>query len=125
MVSSDFDAHTRIYQDVFAITWREGDKNARIDERVAASKAADKLLTVRGIEASFAISLLDGNVSISGRSKGKINVQLILEKLDGGGHFDMAGAQLTGDSLPEAYDLLRSAIDEYILQTPELFAEND
>ena len=125
MVSSDFDAHTRIYQDVFAITWRKGDKSVRIDERVAASKAADKLLTVRGIEASFAISLLDGNVSISGRSKGKINVQLILEKLDGGGHFDMAGAQLASDSLPEAYELLRSAIDEYILQNPELFAEED
>lgn len=49
-------------------------------------------------------------------------MQLILEKLDGGGHFDMAGAQVSG-TVEEALDQLRAAIDEYRLQYPELFGK--
>ena len=88
---------------------------------IAASKAADKLLGVRGIEASFALAVINNNVIISGRSKGRINVQLILEKLEGGGHFDMAGAQVNNSTVEEAYELLCGAIDEYKLQFPEQF----
>jgi c-di-AMP phosphodiesterase-like protein len=61
-------------------------------------------------------------VAISARSKGKINVQLIMEKLDGGGHFDMAGAQIAG-GVTEAYNLLTAAIDEYRTQFPEQFGK--
>ena len=89
-------------------------------DRVAAAKAADKLLTLRGVEASFALALVPGGVAISARSKGKINVQLLMEKLDGGGHFDMAGAQVSG-GVGEAYELLTAAIDEYRMQFPEQF----
>ena len=53
---------------------------------------------------------------ISGRSKGKINVQLILEKLEGGGHFDMAGAQVEGATVAEVYEMLKEAIDEYMAE---------
>lgn len=120
-VSSEFDAHTTLYQDVFAITWLSLDHEPSSDDRIAASKAADKLLGLRGVEASFAMAVVNGNVIISGRSKGKVNVQLILEKLDGGGHFDMAGAQVGGQSIPHAYTLLKEAIDEYVLQNPQLF----
>ena len=97
LVSGDFDAHTRIYSDTFAITWLSEDHVPSGGDRVAAAKAADKLLSLRGVEASFALALVPGGVAISARSKGKINVQLIMEKLDGGGHFDMAGAQVPGD----------------------------
>ena len=83
-------------------------------------RSADKLLSLRGVEASFALALVPGGVAISARSKGKINVQLIMEKLDGGGHFDMAGAQVPGN-VSEAYDRLTVAIDEYRLQFPEQF----
>ena len=120
LVAGDFDAHTRIYEETFAITWLSEDHVPAAGDRVAAAKAADKLLTLRGVEASFALALVPGGVAVSARSKGKINVQLIMEKLDGGGHFDMAGAQVPGD-VSEAYDRLTAAIDEYRLQFPEQF----
>ncbi|MBQ3508166.1 MAG: DHH family phosphoesterase [Clostridia bacterium] len=120
LVAGDFDAHTHVYKDSFAITWLSEDHVPTGGDRIAAAKAADKLLTLRGVEASFALALVPGGVAISARSKGKINVQLIMEKLDGGGHFDMAGAQVPGD-VSEAYDRLTAAIDEYRLQFPEQF----
>ena len=57
--------------------------------RIIASKAADKMLTLKGVDAAFAIVRIGEFIHISGRSNGKINVQLILEKLKGGGHFDL------------------------------------
>ncbi len=122
LVAGDFDAHTRVYADSFAITWLSEDHVPTGSDRIAAAKAADKLLTLRGVEASFALALVPGGVAVSARSKGKINVQLIMEKLDGGGHFDMAGAQVPGD-VSEAYERLTAAIDEYRMQFPELFEE--
>ncbi len=122
LVAGDFDAHTRVYADSFAITWLSEDHVPTGSDRIAAAKAADKLLTLRGVEASFALALVPGGVAVSARSKGKINVQLIMEKLDGGGHFDMAGAQVPGD-VSEAYERLTAAIDEYCMQFPELFEE--
>ena len=120
LVAGDFDAHTRIYDKVFAVTWLSEDHIPAPGDRVAASKAADKLLSLRGVEASFAFAPVGAGIAISARSKGKINVQIIMEKLEGGGHFDMAGAQVTG-GIHEAYELLISAIDEYKLQYPEQF----
>ena len=118
LVAGDFDAHTNVYSDYFAITWLSEDHIPSSGDRIAASKAADKLLTLRGVEASFALALVPGGVAISARSKGKINVQLIMEKLDGGGHFDMAGGQVAG-SVADAYDRLTTAIDEYCAQFPD------
>ncbi len=117
-VAGDFDANTRIFRGIFAISYLSASHRPSPDDRISASKAADKMLGIRGIEASFAFALVSGGVSISARSKGRINVQLIMEKLDGGGHFDMAGAQVSG-SIAEAYDLLTSAIEEYRMQFPD------
>ena len=122
LVAGDFDAHTHIYDSVFAVTWLSDDHVPAPGDRIAASKAADKLLSLRGVEASFAFAPVGAGIAISARSKGKINVQIIMEKLEGGGHFDMAGAQVTG-GVPEAYELLVGAISEYKLQYPELFAD--
>ena len=124
LVAGDFDAHTRVYDEVFAITWLSDDHVPSPNDRIAASKAADKLLTLRGIEASFAFAPAGSGISISARSKGRVNVQLIMEKLEGGGHFDMAGAQITG-GISEAYELLTAAIDEYKLQFPDQFRKDD
>ena len=82
--------------------------------RVAAAKAADKLLTVRNVNASFALVLIGDTVHISGRSNGKVNVQLILEKIGGGGHFDVAGAAVSSSEIDEAKAMLIGAIDEYL-----------
>ena len=112
-VASAFDSTAHIYRDVIAITWLSTDREPSPEDRVAAAKAADNLLSLKGIEASFAMVLMNDTVAISGRSKGDINVQLILEKLQGGGHFDVAGAQVKTASLQDAYDLLKSAINDY------------
>ena len=86
--------------------------NAWMD-RVAAAKAADKLLSVDGVMASFAICKIENTVFISARSNGKINVQMIIEKLGGGGHFDAAATQLKDTTVNEALAQLKDAIDEY------------
>ena len=83
-------------------------------DRVAASKAADKLLNVKNVDASFALVLIDNVIHISARSNGTINVQLILEKLNGGGHYNIAGAQLSGRNMKDALIRLKGAIDEYL-----------
>ncbi len=124
LVAGDFDAHTRLYENLFAISWLGSDHEPSPGDRIAASKAADKMLGIRGVEASFAFAVIGNSVAISARSKGRINVQLIMEKLDGGGHFDMAGAQVSG-GIDEAYELLTAAIDEYRIQFPEQCTVND
>ena len=106
-----FGAGVEIFRDRCAITTSEGTGSAH--DRVAAAKAADKLLTVRQVDAAFALVKVGDAVHISARSNGTINVQLILEKIGGGGHFDMAGASLSGGELSEAKELLLGAIDAY------------
>lgn len=116
ITASDFGSRTQIHRDRIAITWLGSDQHrtGKVNERVAAAKAADRLLTVRGIDASFALVDVGDAVSISARSGDAINVQIIMEKLGGGGHFDMAGAQIKSTSLNYAYDLLIGAIDDYL-----------
>ncbi len=106
-----FGAGAHIYRKQIAITATCGTGSA--NDRVAAAKASDKLLTVRNVNAAFALILLGETVHISARSNGTINVQLILEKIGGGGHFDMAGAALAGNTLEEAEARLTEAIDAY------------
>ena len=78
------------------------------------AKAADELLTIGNITASFVLGVMeDGKVCISGRSIGDVNVQMILEKLGGGGHITLAGAQLENVTIDEAKQELISKINEY------------
>ena len=101
-----------IYRTRIAITKTIGQNPAT--DRVAAARAADKLLSIRAVDAAFAMVATGDVIHISARSNGTINVQLILEKLNGGGHFDVAGAQLEKVSLHEATIKLKGAIDEYL-----------
>lgn len=78
-----------------------------------AAQAADALTTIRGITAAFVLGSTSGSVIISGRSLGDINVQLILETLGGGGHLNIAGAQLTGVTVEQAKNLLIEAVKTY------------
>ncbi|WP_322174615.1 DHH family phosphoesterase [Acutalibacter caecimuris] len=81
------------------------------DLRVAAAQAADELLSIQGVKASFVLYKMGGDVSMSARSLGDVNVQLILEEFGGGGHFTMAGAQIKNVSLGEARRMLIRALD--------------
>ncbi|MDO4571722.1 MAG: DHH family phosphoesterase [Clostridia bacterium] len=87
----------------------ENVKNAKL----IAAKAADELIGIRGIEAAFVLGREDGAISLSGRSLGNINVQVVCEKLGGGGHLTMAGAQLGDLDMEEASAMTRAAINEY------------
>ena len=107
-----FGARVEIYRDQLAITTSTGTGSAH--DRVAAAKAADKLLTVRQVNAAFALVKIGEVIHISARSNGTINVQLILEKIGGGGHFDVAGAAVNDKTVEDAKAMLMSAIDEYL-----------
>lgn len=82
------------------------------DIRVVSSQAADELLGISGVDASFVLFQSGTQACISARSMGKINVQVIMESLGGGGHQTMAAAQLEGVSLPDARERLLAAIRE-------------
>ena len=90
-------------------------KDSKEYDTVVISKAADTMLAMSGIEASFVIAKnSQGDISISARSRSKINVQRIMEELGGGGHFNLAAARLTDMSLQEAGDKLKTVISNEI-----------
>ena len=83
------------------------------DTSIVCAKAADELLTISDITASFVLGQMDDKICISGRSIGDVNVQVILEKLGGGGHITLAGAQVEGKTIEEVKQELISKINEY------------
>ena len=107
-----FRSNVTVYRDVTAISVAEGIGDS--DDTIPASRAADKLLELDGIKASFVLIQIGDAIHISARSVGTINVQLILEQLQGGGHFDAAGAQIKGATTDEVVKLLKDAIDRYL-----------
>ena len=111
MSEAKFNTNITMYLDRIAIT--ESDGSDPSFDRIAAAKAADKLLTVRGVDASFALVTINDKIHISARSNGKINVQLILEKMGGGGHFDSAAAAISGTDMKGVLYRLKDAIDAY------------
>ena len=106
--------NAEIINDSIAISVYEEDNDGA---NIIIAKAADELLTISDITASFVMAKIGEKVFISGRSIGDINVQLILEKLGGGGHITLAGAQLEGFSLEDAKDELVVRINEYLLES--------
>lgn len=108
---SRFHTAINIYRSNIALSSCEGETDETY--RIIASKAADKMLTLRGIDAAFTLVKIGDQIHISGRSSGTINVQLILEKLHGGGHFDVAGAQVVNESVMNVLETLKQSIDEY------------
>jgi c-di-AMP phosphodiesterase-like protein len=79
-----------------------------------AAQAADALLSIKGIQASFVLADTGEFVMVSGRSLGAVNVQIILERIGGGGHLTVAGAQLHGMPLDEAVKTLMNSIHTYL-----------
>lgn len=83
--------------------------------RIVAAQAADEMLTIDNVRGAFVIFEDDGAIGISGRSFDKFNVQVILEKLGGGGHMTIAGARITEEtSIDDIKERLTNAIDEYL-----------
>ena len=110
-IISDIVKNTELINDTIGIAvYNKVDKNAGI----ICAKAADELITISDITASFVIGNVGDKICISGRSIGDINVQVILEKLGGGGHITVAGAQLHELTLEEAKKLVIEKINEYL-----------
>ncbi|MBE6700766.1 MAG: hypothetical protein E7582_02615 [Ruminococcaceae bacterium] len=101
-----------IYRDIIAISML--DTEGTVEDKISASKVADKLLEVDGVLASFVLCNIKDAVHISARSIGTVNVQLVLEKLNGGGHFDSAGAQVSDSTMTAVLQDLKDSIDEYL-----------
>lgn len=113
-IISNIVRNVEIHNDTIAVSVFEQENT---DANLIIAKAADELLTISDITASFVMAKVGDKIFISGRSIGDINVQLIMEKLGGGGHITLAGAQLEGFSLEDAKDELIIRINEYLLET--------
>ncbi len=107
---ADIVKNADIVNSTIAIATYEFDEQ---NSNLICAKAADELLTISTITASFVLGISDDKIFISGRSIGDINVQMILEKLGGGGHITLAGAQIKGTTLEEAKEMLMAKINEY------------
>lgn len=103
--------HAEVYKGAFAISVCPGKMES---PTIVGAQAADELLNIIGIKASFVMTEYQGKIYISSRSIDEINVQLIMEQLGGGGHLNVAGAQLAGCTLSEAKHALQITIDKML-----------
>lgn len=100
-----------VYRDEYAIAQCPGDIDS---PTVLAAQAANELLDISGIKASFVLTIYEGRIFLSARSIDEVNVQIIAEKLGGGGHINSAGAQFDHTDMDEAISLLKETIDNMI-----------
>ena len=103
--------NAKIYRSGIAIAVQE-----QPQDRVVAAQAADELLNIAGVDTSIVVYPMEGGVFMSARSIGDVNVQILMEKLGGGGNRASAAVQLKAVELPEAVRQLRAAIDDYFEQ---------
>jgi len=99
----------KIYKNGIALAFGEADKC-----RISIAQAADELLGIKGVQTSFVVAKDGDTVHVSGRSIGNINVQVILEKLGGGGSQATAGLQVAGKDVADVVEELKQAIDDYL-----------
>lgn len=121
MLRNDMDAykaraeavrHAEVFHNMFAISVCPADNIE--SPTVACAQAANELLNIIGIKASFVLTEYHDRIYISARSIDEINVQLVMERLGGGGHMNSAGAQLTGCTLEDAKRIIENTLDEMI-----------
>ncbi len=103
---------TQLYLDTYAITESKAENIE--SPTVLAAKIANSLLDINGVKASFVLTNHNNKIYISARSIDEVNVQIMMEQLGGGGHINMAGAQLVDKTMEEAKDIIREMIDKMI-----------
>ena len=104
-----------VYRDAFAVSHYLPSPADRVESpTVVGAQAANELLNIVGIKASFVLTGYNNKIYISARSIDEIDVQAIMERLGGGGHLNVAGAQMDGKTVDEVQDLLTDVIDEMI-----------
>lgn len=103
---------TELYLDSFAIT--ESSAKDVESPTVLAAKIANSLLDINGVKASFVLTKYNDKIYISARSIDEVNVQAMMERLGGGGHINMAGAQLEDSTVEEAKERIRQMLDQML-----------
>lgn len=111
VVKAEIIQRTEIIDERICISYSEEE----IDNiNIVIAKAADELLNIKKIEASFVLGIKGDTVFVSARSLGDINVHVLMEKLGGGGHIDIAGTQIKDVGLLKAYQMVKDVIQEYL-----------
>ncbi len=103
-------SNMKLYRENMAISILEDEIDNPL---LVVAQACDELLNIDNINASFVLCKINNNISISARSFGEINVQIIMEKLGGGGHQSISATQIKDVTIEEAVNMLKGAIDEY------------
>lgn len=103
---------TELYRGQYAIA--ESKADGIESPTVFASKIANSLLDINGVKASFVLTQYKGRIFISARSIDEVNVQVIMENMGGGGHINMAGAQVSDKTIEEVKDMVRKQIDDML-----------
>lgn len=103
---------SEVYKSAFAITVFDGE--GLESPTIGGAKAANQLLDISGIKASFVITQYEDKLYISARSIDEVNVQLVMEKLGGGGHMSIAGAQLTNCTIQQAVNTIKLTLDNML-----------
>ena len=104
--------HAEVYRSSFAISVCPSENVE--SPTIVGAQAANELLNIIGIKASFVLTEYNDKIYISSRSIDEINVQIIMEKLGGGGHLNVAGAQLTGVTIVQAKRMIQDTLDEML-----------
>ena len=107
---ADAVSHAQIYLDAYAISVCNAEDVQ--SPTVVGAQAANDLLNIKGVKASFVLTRYQNEIFISARSIDEVNVQLIMEKMGGGGHLNVAGCQLSNTSIEEAIETLKSTINK-------------
>ena len=105
---------SEVYKSAFAITVFDGE--GLESQTIGGAKAANQLLDISGIKASFVITQYEDKLYISARSIDEVNVQLVMEKLGGGGHMSIAGAQLTNCTIQQAVNTIKLTLDNMLAE---------
>ena len=109
---ADAVSQAEIYREEFAISVCQSD--GLESPTIVGAQAANELLNIKGIKASFVLTRYQNKVYVSARSIDEVNVQLVMERMGGGGHMSIAGAQLEGKTIEETDELLKHTIDSML-----------
>ena len=109
---ADAVSQAEIYRNAYAISTCTSDDIQ--SPTVVGAQAANELLNIRGVKASFILTEYQNQIYVSARSIDEVNVQIIMEKMDGGGHLNIAGCQLNGVSISEGIGILKATLDKMI-----------
>ena len=109
---ADAVSHAQIYRDVYAISVCKA--QGVQSPTIVGAQAANELLNIKGIKASFILTDYQDRIFISARSIDEVNVQIIMERMGGGGHMNTAGVQLEGVTIDDAMNLIKETLDAMI-----------